>query len=274
MSSKAATVPPEHRPANAEKMQRLREIAPDYSAQMIEGFREISRIVFTDYYRCEWRGADRIPADTVLVVGNHNAGGVPDIVLMLHAWTERYAGSRPLLGLAHKINFKVPVFRTIVPGIGGVPACPEKAREVLGAGIDLAVFPGGDWDAARPSSEAGHIDFAGRKGFLHLALDTGVRISPLVIAGVHEGAVIFGRGTKIASLLGLNKRFRLKTLPVGIPFPVIPTRAIMETLDPIDLKQELKGIRGREKTLEAAYQLVISRMQEKMDELRSELSCD
>jgi len=267
-------MPPERGFPDGRKSQRLREVAPRYSEQMVEGFREVSRIVFTDYYHCEWRGADRVPDDTVLVVGNHNAGGIPDIFLMLHAWTERFRGSRPLLGLAHEINFKIPVFRTVVPGIGGVPACPAKAREVLGAGIDLAVFPGGDWDAARPSSEAGRIDFAGRKGFLRLALDTGVRISPLVIAGVHESAMIFSRGTEIASFLGLDRRFRLKTMPVGMPFPLVPTRAIMETLEPIDLKQELKGIRGREKALEAAYQLVISKMQEKMDELRSELSRD
>lgn len=254
------------------KMRRLLEIAPGYSVETIRGLSEIARIVFTDYYRCEWRGADRIPDDTVLVVGNHNAGGIPDIFLLLHAWMERFAGSRPLLGLAHKINFKIPVFRKLVPGIGGVPACPEKAREVLRASIDLVVFPGGDWDAARPSSQAGHIDFAGRKGFLRLALDAGVPVSPLVIAGVHEGTMIFDRGTDIARFLGLDRRFRLKSLPVGIPFPFIPTRAIMETLDPIDLKAELKGIRNKEKALETAYQLVTSRMQEKMDELRSELS--
>ncbi len=247
------------------------ELAPRRSADTIELLKPVARYVFEVIYKCEWRHPERIPGSPVLVVANHNAGGIPDIFLLLHAWSSRFGTHRPLLGLAHKINFKLPVLRELAEGIGAVPADAGTARKVIGRGVDLVVFPGGDWEAARPRSQAGNIDFGGRMGFLRLALETGATISPLVFAGVHESTLIVSRGTSLARWLRLDRLFRLKSMPIGIPLPVIPARAIMESLDPIDLGLELRGIAGFEKKLAHGYELVTSRMQQKLDELEAEL---
>lgn len=249
----------------------LSTLAPRHSYEVIELLRPAAKHVFEDIFKCEWRHPERIPAGPVLVVGNHNAGGIPDIILLLHAWTSRFGRSRPLLGLAHSINFKLPVLRGLAEGIGAVPANDENARNVVEGEVDLVVFPGGDWEAARPRSEADRIDFGQRKGFLRLAIETGVLISPLVFAGVHESTAIIDRGTFLARWFKLTDLFRLKSMPIGITLPILPTRAIMESLDPIDLGQELRGITSYEEKLSRGYELVTSRMQEKLDELEIEL---
>ena len=56
---------------------------------------------------------------------------------------------------------------------GTVAASHEHAEEALDAGAAVLVFPGGDWEVHRPSWERNKVDFAGRKGFIQLALDAG-----------------------------------------------------------------------------------------------------
>ena len=110
------------------KTNALRRLAPEYSAEMIEAIRPLARMVFENFFSCQWRGRKRIPKEPVLVVGNHNAGGIPDIFLLLHAWSEHFGNTRPLLGLAHQINFSTSLTRSLVSGIGGIYASRENAR--------------------------------------------------------------------------------------------------------------------------------------------------
>ena len=53
---------------------------------------------------------------------------------------------------------------------------------ILGSGRVMLVYPGSDWEASRPFAERGRIDFAGRKGFLRVALRHRVPIVPVVSA--------------------------------------------------------------------------------------------
>jgi len=197
--------------------------------------------------------------------------------------------------------FRWPLVREVLPKVGAVPADPEVAYRTLGAGKDLLVFPGGDWEAARPTRDRKKIDFAGRKGFVKVALKTGVPVVPLVICGAHETALIFSRGDKIAHFLGLDTTQRMKALPVtpqsifalwkGIQtlrgkanpifmplwianawmaFPWFPSKITMELLDPIDMRAEIGHIEDEEERLQAGYDLVTGRMQAKLDELQAE----
>ena len=80
----------------------------------------------------------------------------------------------------------------------------------------VLVYPGGDWETHRPSWESDKVDFAGRKGFIRLALDAGVPIVPVVSIGGQETALFLSRGAGLAKALRLDKLFRLKVLPISI----------------------------------------------------------
>jgi len=84
----------------------------------------------------------------------------------------------------------------------------------------LLVYPGGDHETFRPSWESDRVDFAGRTGFVKLALEHEVPIVPVVSIGGQETALFLGRGRRVASALQLDRRFRLKVLPpvIGPPF--------------------------------------------------------
>ena len=248
----------------------LSAIAPEYSPEMIERVMGWIEPVYKHYFRCEWRGAARIPERPAFIVANHNATGAIDVFMMLYAWYSRFGHSRPVHGLAHKMVFETPIVKELLPKLGAVPANPRKAHEVLEAGCDLAVFPGGDWEACRPYTDAGKIDFGGRKGFVRVALETGALISPFVLCGAHESSLILDRGTGIAHALGIDTLWRTKTVPLGLPLSVLPSKVTMESLDPIDLRAETAGIEDPGEKLQHGYDIVTSRMQECMDHLQAE----
>ena len=80
-------------------------------------------------------------------------------------------------------------------------------------------FPGGDYDAFRPTLHQRAIDFDGRTGYVRTAINSGVPIVPAVSIGGQETQLFLTRGNWLAERLGL-KRIRMEILPVtiGIPF--------------------------------------------------------
>ena len=54
---------------------------------------------------------------------------------------------------------------------GTIPASPENLKRALDRDAALLVYPGGDHETYRPSWESSEIGFAGRTGFVELALE-------------------------------------------------------------------------------------------------------
>jgi 1-acyl-sn-glycerol-3-phosphate acyltransferase len=113
------------------------------------------------------------------------------------------------------------------------------------------------------------VDFAGRKGFIRLALDRDVPIVPVVSIGGQETALFLSRGERLAKLLGLNRMFRLKVLPISIALPwglnvgdmlghvPLPAKITTEVLPAIDLREEF----GKDPDVDEIYHELIARMQ-------------
>jgi 1-acyl-sn-glycerol-3-phosphate acyltransferase len=95
-------------------------------------------------------------------------------------------------------------------------------KRALDRDAALLVYPGGDHETYRPSWESGEIGFAGRTGFVELALEHNIPIVPVVAIGGQETALFLGRGRRLASALQLNRLLRLKVLPLalGPPFGI------------------------------------------------------
>ena len=239
--------------------------------------------LFSDvYHRAEVRGLANIPADgPVLLVGNHSGGTlISDTFVFAQAFYDHFGPLRRFHQLAHDLVFQLPGVRASLSRFGTVPASPENMGRALERGAALLVYPGGDHETYRPSWESAEIDFAGRTGFVRLAIKHGVPIVPVVAIGGQETALFLGRGRRFARLLRLDSLLRLKVLPaqIGPPFGVtvldlpgripLPAKITIRALPKIDLKQRL----GAKPDIEEAYELVTGKMQTVLHDLDAERS--
>jgi 1-acyl-sn-glycerol-3-phosphate acyltransferase len=250
--------------------------SPDYIRATLPAMRMLSQV----YFRSEVTGMDRIPADgPVLLVGNHSGGTViADTFVFAQSFYDHFGPERRFHQLAHDLVFQLPGLRTLVQRWGTVPASRSNMRRALNQDAALLVYPGGDEETFRPSWQSSDIAFAGRTGFVKLALDTGIPVVPVVALGGQETGLFLGRGRRVARALSLDSRLRLKVVPpvLGPPFGVtvldlpirfpIPAKIAVRVMPPIDLRREI----GRRGKVEDGYRLVTSRMQRTLTRLDSQ----
>jgi 1-acyl-sn-glycerol-3-phosphate acyltransferase len=232
------------------------------------------------YFRSDVRGLEHIPEEgPVLLVGNHSGGTlIADTFVFGQHFYDRFGAQRRFHQLAHDLVFKLPGLRALLERYGTVPASPANMTGALRRDAALLVYPGGDHETYRPSWESDQIDFAGRTGFVELALKHHVPVVPVVAIGGQETALFLGQGRKFAHALGLDRRLRLKVLPgaIGPPFGFtvldlpgripLPAKISIRVLKPIDLRDRL----GSRPDPEKAYDLVTSTMQRTLTRLSNE----
>jgi len=165
----------------------------------------LSWLIASIWFRGEVRDLEKIPEEgPVLLVGNHSGGTItPDTIVFTLAFNTYFGVERPFYQLAHNLVLTSPV-GPYLRRFGTVAASHENARKALDAGAAVLVYPGGDWEVNRPTWEANQIDFAGRRGFIKLALDAAVPIVPVVSVGGQETAVFLTHGERLAKLLRLR----------------------------------------------------------------------
>jgi 1-acyl-sn-glycerol-3-phosphate acyltransferase len=239
--------------------------------------------LFSDvYHPAEVGGLRNIPEEgPVLLVGNHSGGTlISDTFVFAQAFYDHFGPLRRFHQLAHDLVFQLPGVRASLSRFGTVPASPENMGRALERDAALLVYPGGDQETYRPSWQSAEIDFAGRTGFVKLAIEHGVPIVPVVAIGGQETALFLGRGRRLARPLRLDSLLRLKVLPaqVGPPFGVtvldlpgrvpLPAKITIRTLPKIDLKQRF----GARPDIEEAYELVTRKMQKALHDLDAERS--
>ena len=241
---------------------------PEYIRETLPALRLLSSL----YFRADVRGLGNIPAaGPVLVVGNHSGGTmIADTFVFAHAFYDHFGPERRFHQLAHDLVFKVAGARALVQRYGTIPASPESMKRALERNAALLVYPGGDHETYRPSWQSDEIGFAGRTGFIELALEHDIPIVPVVAIGGQETALFLGRGRRLAGALQLDRLLRLKVLPlaIGPPFGVtvldlpgripLPSKITIRVLSPIDLRARL----GPDPDLEKGYRLVTSTMQQ------------
>ncbi len=255
---------------------RLEDRDPDYLREMLP----LLWLLSTFYFRAEVRDLGNVPADRpVLLVGNHSGGNViVDTFIFSLAFSTYFGVERPFHQLAHNLAIAWPFAGEMLRKSGTMSASHEHAEQALAAGAPVLVYPGGDWETHRPSWEGDKIDFAGRKGFIRLALDAGVPIVPVVSIGGQETALFLSRGGGLAKALRLDKLLRLKVLPISIALPwglnigdfaghiPLPSKITIEVLPPIDLEREF----GPDPNVDEVYAHVTAQMQEALDGLAAE----
>jgi 1-acyl-sn-glycerol-3-phosphate acyltransferase len=249
-------------------------------AEFIRETLPLYREIVDLYFRTEVRGIERIPAEgPVLVVGNHSGGFyIVDTFAFVYAFYAHFGPDRRLHPLSHDVAVKLPALSAVLRKYGGLPAASEWGAKALGREAAVLVYPGGEVESFRPSSRSNEIDFAGRKGWIRLALSQNAPIVPVVAIGGQETAFFVTRGRRLAKLLQLDRIARLKVFPIqiGPPFGVtvldlparvpLPAKLTIQVLPMLDLRERF----GEDPDEDEVYAAITADMQATLDELAAE----
>jgi 1-acyl-sn-glycerol-3-phosphate acyltransferase len=205
-----------------------------------ERFRALARSlyepVYSKWFRVEWEGLEKIPAEGgALLVANH-AGAIPsDAPVIMHG-IEKELG-RPVYGLADYFFRTVPVVGTLWARGGGVSARPANAYRLLKEQGQLVLdFPEGTKGPSKSFSDRYQLRRFGRGGFVEIAMRAGVPIVPIAVTGSEEAMPVIFRLPAVAKALGLPyfpvtaNILALGPLGVVVPFPA---KFKLRVLDPI-----------------------------------------
>jgi len=243
---------------------------PRFTERLVKAAEPLAR----RWFRFEVRGLENFPRHGgALLVGNHSGGMLtPDVLIFAAAFYRRFGYGRPLYTLAHDGMFAGPM-SGVLARLGVIRANRENTAGALRSGGVVLVFPGGVYDAYRPTVTANVVDFNGRTGYVRSAIEAGVPIVPAVSIGGQESQLFLTRGTWLAKRLGLS-RFRSDILPVTLGFPFgfsvimppnvpLPTKIVTDVLGPIDVADRF----GEEPDVAAVDAHVRSVMQAALDRL-------
>ena len=226
------------------------------------------------YHRAESSGIEHVPEGGALLVGNHSGGIIAmDVPVISVPFYERFGHGTPLHVLAHDVLMMGPV-GDLMRKMGFIPATRDGARAALADGGYTIVFPGGDYEATRPTRDMATLDFRGRTGYARTAIEADVPIVPVVSIGGQEAIRVVARSERLARLMPWTKAFRTHHIPIvvgapwgvtmGFPPPIpLPTKIVTRFLEPIHPADV-----GHDP--EALDALVRERMQKALDDLAAE----
>ncbi|MFI5044976.1 MAG: lysophospholipid acyltransferase family protein [Acidimicrobiales bacterium] len=182
--------------------------------------RQIYDPIYRRWFRVEWEGLEKIPADGgALLVANHAAAIPSDAPVIMHGIETEL--ERPVYGLADNLFRKMPVVGTLWSRLGGLPAHPDNAYRLLREQKQLVlVFPEGTKGPGKLYSERYQLRRFGRGGFVEIAMRAGVPVVPIAVMGAEES---------------MPTLFRLPSLAKAVGLPYAPITANMMALGPLGL---------------------------------------
>jgi 1-acyl-sn-glycerol-3-phosphate acyltransferase len=172
------------------------------------------------WFRMEMEGWERLPDPPALLIGIHSgAPFVWDAWTVGIQWWRHFGDERTLHGTAHDALMAAPLIGGYFRRMGVLPAAPDSISGALAAGHDVALWPGGEIDSLRPWTKRDEAVLAGRKGFVRMAIKTGVPIVPISTVGGPDSMPVLTSGRKLAKVLQIDKLARIKRFPIAISAP-------------------------------------------------------
>jgi 1-acyl-sn-glycerol-3-phosphate acyltransferase len=230
--------------------------------------------IYSKWFRTEWEGLEKIPAEGgALLVANH-AGAIPsDAPVIMHGVEKEL--ERPVYGLADYFFRTIPVVGTLWARSGGVSARPANAYRLLREQHQLAlVFPEGTKGPSKSYTDRYQLRRFGRGGFVEIAMRAGVPVIPIAVVGSEEAMPVVFRLPSLARALGVPYApitANLLTMgPLGIVMP-FPAKFKLRVLDPVSfdvpadrdrysksrIMEESEGIRNQ--LQDAVYEMLRDR---------------
>src|SRR5438445_1326485 len=198
--------------------------------------RSLYRPIYSNWFRAEWEGLEKIPREGgALLVANHAAAIPSDAPVIMHGIEEELG--RPVYGLADYIFKAMPVVGTLWSRAGGVAAHPENAYRLLRDQQQLVlVFPEGNKGPGKLYRERYQLRRFGRGGFVEIAMRAGVPVITIAVMGAEESMPIVYKNATLAKLFGLPYvPLTANTLLLG-PLGLVayfPSKFKLRVLDPV-----------------------------------------
>jgi len=230
------------------------------------------------WFRMEIEGWERLPPPPALLVGVHSgAPFVWDAWTVGFQWWRHFGEDRILHGTAHDMLMAAPGVGDYFRKMGVLPAAADSITGALAAGRDVALWPGGEKDSLRPWSQRDEAVLAGRKGFVKLAIRTGVPIVPIATVGGPDSMPVLWQGRNLAQHLQLDRMANLKVFPITLSAPwgispailpeiPLPTKIRTAFQDPVVLDPNPKRAKDDD-YVDEAYEEVRASIQKGMDTL-------
>ncbi len=173
------------------------------SERMRQRAHALFRPFYDHWFRVEWEGLDKIPAEGgALLVANHAAAVPSDAPVIMHGIETEL--ERRVYGLADEMFKKMPVVGTLWSRAGGVLAHPDNAYRLLREQHELVlVFPEGAKGPGKTFGERYQLRRFGRGGFVEIAMRAGVPVIPIAVVGAEESMPTIANIAPLAKALGL-----------------------------------------------------------------------
>ncbi len=274
--------------SNRAAVRQLGWSVEDRDPKTIESLMPLWEWFYRYYFRVQTDGWEHIPEGQVLLVGSHNGGlAAPDMSMVMYDWFKRFGTERPAYGLMHRnVWVGYPGLARLAAQTGAVMAHPQMAIAALQKGASVLVYPGGGQDVFRPHHRRNKIHFAGRRGFIKLALRQRVPIVPVISRGAHDTLFVLGDLYKLMQQFhewGMPWMFDLDPevfpiylgLPWGLaigPLPNWPLPAQIHTrvCPPIVFDRYGREAARDRAYVNVCYQNVYRAMQQELDRLYAE----
>jgi 1-acyl-sn-glycerol-3-phosphate acyltransferase len=237
-------------------------------------------LVNDHYFRLDTDGWHRLPEAPVLLIGVHSGGALTmDAWTFVFEWYRRFGFERILHGTAHDLLMATPGLGDYFKANGVISASRKSVSKALNGGHDVIIWPGGEEDSMRSWRKRDQAVLAGRKGFVRMAITTGVPIVPVASIGGSDTAFVVTEGRFLTKLIpGVSKALRGATLPIiaGLPFGLapellpthlpLPAKIRTEILDPIEVDHDPERVNDQD-YVDSVYCEVKDALQGGMDRL-------
>ncbi len=256
--------------------------------QVIKSLMPLWQWFYRYYFRVKSDGWHHIPSEQILLVGSHNGGlATPDMFMTMYDWFRYFGTQRLIYGLMHRHVWKInPDMADLAVKTGAIVAHPKMAIAAFEKGASVLVYPGGGSDVFRPHRDRYKINFAGRRGFIKLALRQKVPIVPIISTGAHDTLFVLDDFYPLVKQLhewGLPWFLDLdpEVFPIylGLPwglaigplpnFP-LPAQINLRICPPIVFPRYGRELIKDSSYVDECYDQVYTQMQQELDRLKEE----
>ena len=168
--------------------------------------------IIRKYFRVESEGFEHLPKKGgAILFCNHSGYAGFDAVMLAHEVQKKT--KRSVRPVAHKLWFMGEHIKTLSKKMGLVEASYEACLKQLQKGKILLLFPEGENGNFKPTHRRYHLQKF-RRGFIRLALETGVPLIPAHIIGAEETHINLTQLKITKKVLGIITPVPLNLIPL------------------------------------------------------------